>query len=47
MNWFSKWWLIAALANHHHDITMTTRPGAQNAKTILGPMLRAHGSEGR
>jgi len=24
------------VANHGHDITMTTRPGAQNAKTILG-----------
>jgi len=24
------------MANHGHDITMTTRPGAQNAKTILG-----------
>ena len=24
------------MANHGHDITMTTRPGAQHAKTILG-----------
>jgi len=24
------------MANHGHDITMSTRPGAQNAKTILG-----------
>jgi hypothetical protein len=23
------------MANHGHDITMTTRPGAQNAKTIF------------
>jgi hypothetical protein len=24
------------MANHGHDITMSTGPGAQNAKTILG-----------
>jgi hypothetical protein len=24
------------MANHGHDITMTTDPGAQNAKTVLG-----------
>ena len=27
------------MADHGHDITMTTRPGAQNAKTILGIMV--------
>jgi hypothetical protein len=27
------------MANHGHDITMTTRPGAQNAKTVLGVMV--------
>jgi hypothetical protein len=27
------------VANHRHDITMTTRPGAQNTKTILGIMV--------
>ena len=24
------------MANHGHDITMTTRPGAQNAEAVLG-----------
>ena len=28
------------MADHGHDITMTTRPGAQNAKTVLGVMER-------
>ena len=28
------------MANHGHDVTMTTRPGAQNAKTILGIVIR-------
>jgi hypothetical protein len=28
------------MANHGHDITMTTRPGAQNAKTILDIVIR-------
>jgi hypothetical protein len=28
------------MANHRHDITMTTRPGAQNAKAILGIVIR-------
>jgi hypothetical protein len=27
------------MADHGHDITMTTRPGAQNAKAILGVMV--------
>jgi hypothetical protein len=27
------------MADHCHDITVTTRPGAQNAKTILGVMV--------
>ena len=27
------------MADHGHDITMTTRPGAQNTKTILGIMV--------
>ena len=29
-----------SMANHGHDITMTTRPGAQNAKTILDIVIR-------
>ena len=28
------------MANHRHDITMTTGPGAQHAKTILGIVIR-------
>jgi hypothetical protein len=28
------------MADHGHDITMTTRPGAQNAKTVLGIVIR-------
>ena len=27
------------MANHGHDITMTTRPGAQNAEAVLGIMV--------
>ena len=27
------------MADHRHDITMTTRPGAQNAKAILGIVI--------
>ena len=27
------------MANHGHDVTMTTRSGAQNAKTILGIVI--------
>jgi hypothetical protein len=27
------------MANHRHDITVTARPGAQNAKAILGIMV--------
>ena len=27
------------MANYRNDITMTTRPGAQNTKTILGIMV--------
>ena len=27
------------MANHGHDITMSTRPGAQNTKTILGIVI--------
>jgi hypothetical protein len=27
------------MANHGHDVAMTTRSGAQNAKTILGIMV--------
>jgi hypothetical protein len=27
------------MTNHGYDIAMTTRPGAQNAKTILGIMV--------
>jgi hypothetical protein len=27
------------MADHGHDITMTTRPGAQNAEAVLGIMV--------
>ena len=27
------------MANHGHDITMTTRPGTQNTKAILGVVV--------
>jgi hypothetical protein len=27
------------MADHDHDITMTTRPGAQNAEAVLGIMV--------
>ncbi len=27
------------VANHSHDMTMPTRPGAQNAKAVLGIMV--------
>jgi hypothetical protein len=27
------------MANHRHNITVTTRPGAQNAKTVLGVVV--------
>jgi len=27
------------MANHRHDITMTTRPGAQNAEAVLGVVV--------
>jgi hypothetical protein len=27
------------VANHRHDITMTTGPGAQNAEAVLGIMV--------
>jgi hypothetical protein len=28
-----------SMANYGHDITMTTRPGAQNTKTVLGVVV--------
>ena len=28
------------MADHGHDITMTTRPGAQNAEAILDIVIR-------
>jgi hypothetical protein len=28
------------MANHCHDITMTTGPGAQHAKTVLSIVIR-------
>jgi hypothetical protein len=27
------------VANHRHDVAMTTRPGTQNAKAILGIVI--------
>jgi hypothetical protein len=28
-----------SMANHSHDVTMTTRPGAQNAEAVFGIMV--------